>query len=487
MFQLAQIRRQWPAATATLAGLAFILNHYRIAGLENVRLERRSPAEIAHMEARGDNWSTALLSDLNRLQLPSELGFPSNGQARQQPQAQFPTSAERPFPSTSPNTFSGAPVGSQFGSQSGSVAGSQVGPAAGSDVVMQALNGIGAMAGGSSSASPMPINSVPMNSLPTNALAPSTLAPNLLAEPDLGRMLSASEKFAIWESKNLGAGVLSGAASSIAQSASSIRVASFHVQALGAAKLAKPHVFEMLVRILRRFDVVALQGIQSTRDDILPIIVERLNQSGRNYDYIIGPRVGRSAPLEQFAYIFDTQRLETDRYQLYTVDDPEDLIAREPLVAWFRTKGHAAHHAFTFSMINVRIDPAFAERERQLLPGLVNAVQNDGRGEDDWILLGDFAGGDAELFPLTKQGVRLALIGIPTNVEGTSMLDEIAFSGPATVEFNGKVGVYDFLRQYNLSLEQALEVSDHLPIWAEFSTLEGAEPGRIAPVGGDVH
>ncbi len=264
-------------------------------------------------------------------------------------------------------------------------------------------------------------------------------------------------------------------------------MASFHVQALGAAKLAKPHVFEMLVRILRRFDVIALQGIQSNRDDIMPLLIERLNQSGRSYDYMVGPRVGRTAPLEQFAFVFDTHRLETDRYQLYSVDDPQDLIAREPLVGWFRTKGVPAQDAFTFSLINVRIDPQFADQERQLLPNLAVAVQNDGRGEDDWIMLGDFVGGDAELYPMTKAGVRMALVGVPTNVEGTYMLDEILFSGPATVEFNGKVGVYDFLRQYNLSLEQALEVSDHLPIWAEFSALEGSETGRIAPVTGEIH
>ncbi len=471
MFQLIQLRRQWPAATATLAALAFILNHYRIAGLENIRLERRSAAEIADLEARGDRWSAALLSDLNRLQLPDDLNPPNYSRTP------FPVSSGSPFPSTNPNSVSSSPSAPTF--------------------TMEPLNGSSASpAATSTTTSTNPSNANFPQALPSNNFQPQTTASNHLPEPDLGRMLTASEKFAIWESKNLGAGVLSGATSSSANfsgssnssgSPSSIRVASFHVQALGAAKLAKPHVFEMLVRVLRRFDVVALQGIQSNRDDILPILVERLNQSGRNYDYMIGPRVGRTAPLEQFAYIFDTQRLETDRYQLYTVDDPQDLIAREPLVAWFRTKGHAANQAFTFSMINVRIDPTFAERERQLLPGLVSAVQNDGRGEDDWILLGDFVGGDAELFPLTKIGTRLALIGIPTNVEGNYMLDEIAFSGPATVEFNGKVGVYDFLRQYNLSLEQALEVSDHLPIWAEFSTLEGAEPGRIAPINSDIH
>lgn len=449
-----QIRRQWPAATAAIAGLAFILNHYRIAGLENVHLERRSPSEIERREANGDIWATAFLNNIESLDAPRNSPIPSRSQPSNNSQYVGVGTGLKSFPSTTPNSLPNEPLpNAQFpnaplpGVPAGQFPNSQNGSQA-------------------------PLGMSPILPSPTGSL-----------EPDLGRMLTINEKFAIWENKSIATGSLSGA---LTGTAGTIRIASFHVPALGATKLAKPHVFEMLVRILRRFDVVALQGIQSNRDDILPLLVERLNQSGRSYDYMIGPRVGRTAPLEQFAYIFDTQRLETDRYQLYTVEDPDDLIVREPLVAWFRTKGHAAHHAFTFSLINIRVDPDFAQRERELLPSLIQAVQNDGRGEDDWILLGDFQAGDSELFPLTKLAARLALIGIPTDVAGTRMLDEIVFSGPATVEFNGKVGAYDFLRQYNLSLEQALEVSEHLPIWAEFSTIEGAEPGRIAPVRNEV-
>jgi hypothetical protein len=41
--------------------------------------------------------------------------------------------------------------------------------------------------------------------------------------------------------------------------------------------------------------------------------------------------------------------------------------------------------------------------------------------------------------------------------------------------------VYDFLREFNLDLEtQALQVSDHLPIWAEFSVYEGGRAGPLA-------
>jgi deoxyribonuclease-1-like protein len=268
--------------------------------------------------------------------------------------------------------------------------------------------------------------------------------------------------------------------------AHTIRVAAFNVPALGTAMLNKPQVVQLIVSILRQYEVVALQGIETNRDDVLPLIVDKLNQSGRSYDYLIGPRVGRSAPHRQFAYVFDTSRIETDRYQLYSIDDPEDLISYEPLVAWFRCKGVPTAEAFTFSLVNVAIHPSFAEAERSILPALIEAVQKDGRQEDDWILLGDFAGGNAQLSMLDPANVRFAISDIPTDVAGTQMLNTIIFSPRATTEFSGRAGAFDFLRKYNLSMEQAVEISPHMPVWAEFSALEGAQPGRVAPIAGSI-
>ncbi len=261
-----------------------------------------------------------------------------------------------------------------------------------------------------------------------------------------------------------------------------VRIASFHLPALGPAMLNNAQVNQMLVAILRQYDVVALQGIQSSRDDVLPMLVDKLNQSGSRYDYLIGPRVGRAAPHQQFAYVFDTGKLETDRFALYTVDDPEDLMNHEPLVAWFRCKGVPQRDAFTFSLVNVSIDPSFGDAERSMLPGLIDAIVQDGRHEDDWIMLGDFAGGNAQLLMLDATSVRFALSDIPTDIAGTRMLDTLLFSTRATTEFTGRAGAFDFLRKYNLSLERAMEVSQHMPVWAEFSSFEGAEPGRIAPL-----
>lgn len=261
-----------------------------------------------------------------------------------------------------------------------------------------------------------------------------------------------------------------------------VRIASFYVPALGANMLSQPHLLQILVSILTQYDVVALQGIQSTRDDILPMLVDQLNQSGRKYDYLIGPRVGRVAPHQQFAYVFDTGKLETDRYALYSVEDPEDLMNHEPLVAWFRCKGVPVRDAFTFSLVNISIDPSFADAERSLLPSLIAAIEKDGRQEDDWILLGSFAGGNSALSMLDANSVRYAISDMPTDVAGTRMLDTLLFSSRATNEFTGRAGVFDFLRKYNLSMERAVEISPHMPVWAEFSCVEGSQPGRIAPL-----
>jgi hypothetical protein len=55
------------------------------------------------------------------------------------------------------------------------------------------------------------------------------------------------------------------------------------------------------------------------------------------------------------------------------------------------------------------------------------------------------------------------------------MLDQILHPRNATDESIGRAGVFDFLREFNLSIEEALEISDHLPVWADYSIREGGD------------
>ncbi|MEZ6136934.1 MAG: endonuclease/exonuclease/phosphatase family protein [Pirellulaceae bacterium] len=478
-----QIRKRWPILTALAAALAYGVNNYQISGIEHLRLQPR-PTTASSNRAGGGGFPA---------------GF-SNSQGTGFDLSQFSDQLRS-------NGFDFGPSGFATNNQAGLPANFDHIPpwrdmlSVGEKMAMwqsnQAARTSESVPTGVATelslpvASPIPLTIEPLPTIPTsnqlsaappNSLPsiPTTLPPT--AWPSLDQAPPADPSPA----GNLVHTPLTSPLHATSSSPSSprdrFRLASFNLGGLGPTKLAKPHVVEMLVRILRQYEVIALQEVQSTRDDILPILVERLNQSGRTYDYLIGPRVGRGAVLDQFAFIFETSRIETDRFQLYTVDDPENLMTYDPLVAWFRSKDVAADRAFTFSLVNVRIDPNAADAERGLLPNLIDAVRQDGRQEDDWIILGDLAGSTPELTGMANDTVRFAVRDVPTDVAGQRMLDGLLFSARGTTEFTGRCGAFDFLRKFNLTLENALEVSDHLPIWAEFSTIEGADPGRVAPV-----
>jgi endonuclease/exonuclease/phosphatase family metal-dependent hydrolase len=272
-----------------------------------------------------------------------------------------------------------------------------------------------------------------------------------------------------------------------ARSKGTIRVASFNIQVFGTSKSEKPHVMDILARIVRKFDIVAIQEIRSRDQDIIPNFVELINSTGAHYDYVIGPRLGRTVSQEQYAFIYDMTTTEVDRTQLYTVADPGDMLHREPLVGWFRVRGPPPEEAFTFTLVNIHTDPDETDQELDVLDDVYRIVRDDGRQEDDVIILGDLNVDDKNLGQLGQiSGITWVISGTPTNVRMTAQYDNLVFHSNATNEFTGRGGVFDFLREYNLTTDEAKEVSDHLPVWAEFSVYEGGQPGRVATRPGEL-
>jgi deoxyribonuclease-1-like protein len=261
-----------------------------------------------------------------------------------------------------------------------------------------------------------------------------------------------------------------------------LRIASFNIQVFGQSKLAKPQVMDALARVVRNYDVVAIQEIRSDNQNVMPTFVDLINAGGaRHYDYVIGPRLGRTSSKEQYAFVFDTASVEVDRSQLYTVEDPDDLLHRPPLVAWFRARGPPPEQAFTFTLVNIHTDPDEAVQEVNALAAVYRSVRDDGRGEDDVIILGDLNVDDRKMGLLGQiSGMTWAISGVPTNTRQTKQYDNLVFHSLATREYTGRSGVFDFMREFNLTTEQALEISDHLPVWAEFSVYEGGRPGSVA-------
>jgi len=261
----------------------------------------------------------------------------------------------------------------------------------------------------------------------------------------------------------------------------SLRIASFNIQDFGNTKASKPYVMHTLADIVQQFDIVSIQEISTTNEYLIPNFLKLINQSGRKYDHVIGRRLGNTKAKEQYAFIFNTQRVEIDHQSVYTISDPDNLLHREPLVATFRAREVNPDEAFTFTLVTTHTDPDVVEQELGALAEVYRVVRRSSRGEDDIILLGDFNADDRHLGRLGElPGISPLIAGVWTNTRQNKQYDNIVIHQPSTTEYAGRSGVFDVMRRYNLTQQQALEVSDHFPVWAEFSVYERDFAGRIA-------
>ena len=239
---------------------------------------------------------------------------------------------------------------------------------------------------------------------------------------------------------------------------------------------------DVLVRVLPHFDVIAVQGIRAKNRGLLVRLVEQINALGRCYDFATDPVADRDGLAQYNAVLFDRASVEIDRSTVHFVEDPAGRFRYKPLVAAFRVRGPAQAEAFTFTLVNVQTDPDRVAAELDLLGIVYRAVRDDGRNEDDIILLGDL---EADPEHLGNLG-RVAQSGrgrdeprppppaAPDWPTTSSSIAAPRSSLPAAS------GVFDLMRECDLSLQAALEISEHLPVWAEFSVYEGGQPGHVA-------
>jgi len=252
-----------------------------------------------------------------------------------------------------------------------------------------------------------------------------------------------------------------------------VLISSFNIQVFGESKLAKPQVVEILARVVRKFDIVAIQEVRAKSDDIIPRFVQAVNADGSRYHYLIGPRQGRTSSKEQYVFVYDTTRVEVDAASAGVFPDPSDRLHRPPMAARFRTRITPAELAFTFWLVNIHTDPDEVPQELAALTDVFQAMQTARPDEDDVILLGDLNAGPPQFSSFQRiPGIGWAVSGTTTNTRRTKTYDNLVFARPATAEYLGAWGVLDLQQAFGLPLENALEVSDHNPVWAAFSPCE---------------
>ena len=210
-----------------------------------------------------------------------------------------------------------------------------------------------------------------------------------------------------------------------------IRVASFRLNEHVTGR-ESTHMIDIVADICRRYDAIAFQEINGEDNTWLSRLTERMNKMGavgsinspnpggaqnRSDYFYVSDRPHSRGRQTQSAIVFNRQTLDLDLSNRYTVNDPDKILEHEPLVGWFRARGSKTpEQAFTFTLVNVKIDARRPETELAYLGELFRAIRNDGRNEDDVVIVGDFDAGDRELQPMRKRaGMTWVVSSRPTN------------------------------------------------------------------------
>lgn len=267
------------------------------------------------------------------------------------------------------------------------------------------------------------------------------------------------------------------------KSSETIRIATFNIQAFGEKKSSDENVMKVIAQVISQFDVIAIQEVRG--QDAAPIrrLVDLINRSGGRYTATVSEPIGRNTYQESYAFVWDENRIQMVPQSAYVVTDTADRMFREPMVASFQVRTGTADGRvpFRFTMINAHTSPSevsasAASNEMDVLDDVFVSVRNfdyGQTGEEDFILLGDLNVDTGGLRELGQIPGMVTIAGdIKTNTTRSKTYDHILIDQVTTREFTGKFGVLDLQADFGLSEEQAIRVSDHLPVWAEFSAFE---------------
>lgn len=258
---------------------------------------------------------------------------------------------------------------------------------------------------------------------------------------------------------------------------STVIIGSFNIQSFGPTKASRQHVMSRLVDVARRYDLLAIQELRNEDQHVIEEFAKQINADGSRYSYIIGPRQGYTHQKEQYAFLFDAAKFRLISPQPYAISDPRGTMHRPPLIASFQCTQAPNGDGFSFTALNLHIDPDVVDQELAALRNFMPAVFKHHSGEDDFLIMGDFNDSEKGIqqFQFLQNQLPLVRSNWSTKIRTRRSIDNIIIDGARTAEYANQSGVLNLQQQYQLSAEQALEISDHHPVWGVFSTVESQD------------
>lgn len=288
------------------------------------------------------------------------------------------------------------------------------------------------------------------------------------------------------ESSNVGAPVV--LETSQPRTIDTIRIATFNIKQFGPKKSttrkhpdADVDVMGTIAQIVTQFDLVAIQEVLGQDGQAVQRLLDLINQSGGQYTGSLSEPIGDRYK-ESYAFVWNQAKVRMIQNSAYVVSDHSKRMYREPMVASFETTVNPTdgRRPFRFTVINAHtrpsvVAPSVPNNEINVLDDVFVRVRDHEyrlAGEEDFLLVGDLNVGTEDLQEIGMIPGMISVAGrLVTNTAKSRTYDHILLDQNTTHEFTGNYGVFDF-SQLGLSHDEAKLISDHMPVWAEFSSYE---------------
>ncbi len=246
-----------------------------------------------------------------------------------------------------------------------------------------------------------------------------------------------------------------------------IKLVSWNVENLGKSKSNEEIAF--MANLLNQYDLVALQEVVAGYGGAQAVarLVNKLNRKGNQWDYTISdPTTSTPSKTERYAFLWKTALVKKIG-KAWLEKKYANAMEREPYLCTFEY-GKKQFTAVSFHAITKSKQP---EREIKYFQFFPLAYP-----KSNLIIMGDFncPQSHSVFNPLRKMGFTSALVNQKTSLKRSckngqclaSEFDNMYFQKTKIKKLGS--GVILFYRNFQ-SLKAARTISDHCPIWMEFS------------------
>ncbi|KAI2530180.1 deoxyribonuclease 1 like 3 [Homo sapiens] len=231
-------------------------------------------------------------------------------------------------------------------------------------------------------------------------------------------------------------------------SALAMRICSFNVRSFGESKQEDKNAMDVIVKVIKRCDIILVMEIKDSNNRICPILMEKLNRE-------------KLVSVKRSYHYHDYQ------------DGDADVFSREPFVVWFQSPHTAVKD---FVIIPLHTTPETSVKEIDELVEVYTDVKHRWKAEN-FIFMGDFNAGCSYVPKKAWKNIRLRtdprFVWLIGDQEDTTVkkstncaYDRIVLRGQEIVSsvVPKSNSVFDFQKAYKLTEEEALDVSDHFPV-----------------------